>query len=725
MMSLIYKPLLNSEYETRILEILPDRPEAILRCKLSTMSLLNPIRYSALSYCWGSQSDKAFMIIDDVDVSVGSNLIDALRTLRTLDVTHVWADALCINQSDRQEKSLQIRSMTAIYAKSDITYAWLGEADDNDTGKAVHFLETLSSSAHPLDLVDDYHTCSSENVSTISLQIAQQNETCKGCRTQLHFQALRQLFECSYWKRCWIIQEVSATPDLQVLCGDSRILLGAMNAALIHCRKSKYWLASIAESDTWFSAVMRFRRSYSSTTQLSLLEAMHLSRGFQTAEPRDAIFSLVGMTTDGTILVPIPNYFETIESIMTNLTRGLIRRTRRLEIIVQCPNEVAKSNLMPSWAADWRRVRTQRNLPLGSGPGLDVESDMSLGRNEVLHVRGMRLGRIVAATISSRQVQLSQTSDSILLYPVGSDGTQGRAYYASPSTTSLSILGCFIGSQRGRDKDHRLLHHLVYILPVDYFRVILWHAFCLRHVWKTRRLTEDLNSYELSDTGRPDGEPFREWCAVNSEFLVSGKSLAWWMRERPWFTWLVRCGKLRGSKLVDGVLIGSLFWALFIGVLTIYFGFLSLRFGWLKPIGYISLSYIAVIGLYFALTSCRMAYRELQAAGNLEQLREFLETRRRLATTEDGLLCTVPEQVNIGDYVYLLRGLSVPVILRKIEPEEENHVERYRLIGSCWAALSSRDVVRYDGLSSRKKKVQQQCLEECVNSENWKIVDLI
>ena len=49
-------------------------------------------------------------------VNVTCNLESALRHLRKQDVDiHIWADALCINQSDVSEKALQVRLMSQIY----------------------------------------------------------------------------------------------------------------------------------------------------------------------------------------------------------------------------------------------------------------------------------------------------------------------------------------------------------------------------------------------------------------------------------------------------------------------------------------------------------------------------------------------------------------------------------------------------------------------------------
>jgi hypothetical protein len=64
------------------------------------------------------------------------NLAEMLKSLRDLDYVGdrglFWVDALCINQDDVVEKSVQIPRMVDIYSAANHTLAWLGqEADDS------------------------------------------------------------------------------------------------------------------------------------------------------------------------------------------------------------------------------------------------------------------------------------------------------------------------------------------------------------------------------------------------------------------------------------------------------------------------------------------------------------------------------------------------------------------------------------------------------------------
>ncbi|KAK5662361.1 hypothetical protein OQA88_8271 [Cercophora sp. LCS_1] len=95
-------------------------------------------KYEALSYCWGDESQRSSVLVNvqdsgqghgtkEVAVSITRSLAEALVDLRlTNDDRVLWADAICINQSDNVEKSTQVRQMLQVYESSRRTVAYLG-----------------------------------------------------------------------------------------------------------------------------------------------------------------------------------------------------------------------------------------------------------------------------------------------------------------------------------------------------------------------------------------------------------------------------------------------------------------------------------------------------------------------------------------------------------------------------------------------------------------------
>lgn len=86
--------------------------------------------YEALSYTWGNPADTEPITLNGQTMHVTRNLTAALLALRNENEDRVmWIDALCIDQTNLQERNEQIRRMPAIYQRATRTIAWLGESD--------------------------------------------------------------------------------------------------------------------------------------------------------------------------------------------------------------------------------------------------------------------------------------------------------------------------------------------------------------------------------------------------------------------------------------------------------------------------------------------------------------------------------------------------------------------------------------------------------------------
>jgi hypothetical protein len=118
-----------------------------IKCSIEIVNLLaEKDKYDALSYSWGMDSDgsgDAFLLtLDDKAFSITQNLWDGLKRIRRCkEPVRIWIDAVCINQNDDAEKSVQVVMMADIYAGAKTVRVWLGEGDEAAEDKL--FLEVL------------------------------------------------------------------------------------------------------------------------------------------------------------------------------------------------------------------------------------------------------------------------------------------------------------------------------------------------------------------------------------------------------------------------------------------------------------------------------------------------------------------------------------------------------------------------------------------------------
>jgi Heterokaryon incompatibility protein (HET) len=70
------------------------------------------------------------MLCNAVHLPITQNLAAALQEIQhPTETVHPHADAVCINQSNEQEKAEHVAKMLQIYQRSSCTTAWLGAAD--------------------------------------------------------------------------------------------------------------------------------------------------------------------------------------------------------------------------------------------------------------------------------------------------------------------------------------------------------------------------------------------------------------------------------------------------------------------------------------------------------------------------------------------------------------------------------------------------------------------
>lgn len=128
----VHKPLRTPD-AIRVLELLPGERHKNLSCRIiETRQSIPDIEFEALSYVWGKPifSSRLHEVESDTVLHITHNLYLALRALRYPDRSrYLWADAICINQSENAEKSHQVKNMGSIYAMASMVVVWLGDGD--------------------------------------------------------------------------------------------------------------------------------------------------------------------------------------------------------------------------------------------------------------------------------------------------------------------------------------------------------------------------------------------------------------------------------------------------------------------------------------------------------------------------------------------------------------------------------------------------------------------
>jgi hypothetical protein len=128
-----YQPLIKPD-SFRLISLQPAQShKADLQCTLLHTTISECDRdifdhYTALSYVWGVATETDIIIIDDTPKTITITLGAALRDLRDSSrIIRIWADALCIDQSNDDERANQVRLMGQIYSTAHHTVIHLGQ----------------------------------------------------------------------------------------------------------------------------------------------------------------------------------------------------------------------------------------------------------------------------------------------------------------------------------------------------------------------------------------------------------------------------------------------------------------------------------------------------------------------------------------------------------------------------------------------------------------------
>lgn len=207
----VYQALDATIPQIRVLTLHQVSEDQELRCTLKTVSLIDQPVFHALSYVWGSGTEKDSINIHGHVVQVTSNLVTVLRHFCAhhynslqLHSLPLWIDAICINQADVEERSQQVHLMGKIFRQASRVLLWIGEGDEH--------------SDHAFDRIND----ATFRDSCGELKTNSRAPTLDELRVKVIIE--RNLEIRRYWTRTWILQEiVLATQDPIMLCGSRRI----------------------------------------------------------------------------------------------------------------------------------------------------------------------------------------------------------------------------------------------------------------------------------------------------------------------------------------------------------------------------------------------------------------------------------------------------------------------------------------------------------------------
>jgi hypothetical protein len=204
--------LLDAHLSIRVLHLLPASSRLDdIECVLQVVRLIDNPVYEALSYTWGDESHRRYIIVNGQRFSITSNLWAALRYLRHPTETRtLWVDAVCINQQNVPERNFMVTQMHVIYHNSKRVIAWLGNPTV-ESEQGFRFLAKYMSEGPQLEDDQEGWQAILENSKPMHIDLS-------------IWEDMLDIFGRPWWNRAWIVQEVScARAGWTLMCGSSEL----------------------------------------------------------------------------------------------------------------------------------------------------------------------------------------------------------------------------------------------------------------------------------------------------------------------------------------------------------------------------------------------------------------------------------------------------------------------------------------------------------------------
>ncbi|KAH8780642.1 heterokaryon incompatibility protein-domain-containing protein [Hyaloscypha sp. PMI_1271] len=461
----VYKPLPTAS-SIRLLHIQSGVGDGdVIRLSTRTVDLDDKPQYGALSYTWGRpisvfqtkeerdnlEDQQLPVICDGRIVNIGQNLHDFLsawqrmlqatsdgndertvtaRKVGLLPPTELWIDAICIDQKDMDEKSIQVSMMGRIYSQTQKVIIWLGP-EDNFTRPALQIIfkmqEIEQLQARACRSMTDEDGCKALGLPPITSSI---------------WWSVFAFLHRSWFRRVWVMQELAFAPQIQMQCGLLTFPWAALSKAAGVLYESRLgdsmdmWAWMELDGPKFNEPLFLEDLTPILTTEERLDSDRNLFstlKGRASSDPRDKIYAVLDIAKrdvhDTDLVSPyrrplVPNYHLDTAEVYVEAAWYILLSGNDLELLSRknlcSKNEESglKPPSLPSWVPDWTLTLNETSMwalkPFKEGNWSAsrhvfwVPPEKSSVYRQILTVQGA-LVDVVAEVVESESFSLSKS----------------------------------------------------------------------------------------------------------------------------------------------------------------------------------------------------------------------------------------------------------------------------------------------------------------------------
>lgn len=352
-----YAPL--ADQHIRVLDLLPGSPESEICVRINpvNLNLENPPKYEALSYTWGIPASNHHVFVDTEQdrqiFPVTENLYTALKYLRhPILLREIWADAICIYQSNVPERNEQVARMADIYRAAAKVIVWLGP-EANSSNLAIEMLVTTASM---IEVEWPHYKITPARIEDAASDwLDLEKHAPFDDQTWL---AIVQLLNRPWFTRLWIWQEVFlAHKGAEIVCGTTTMTWYDFRKAILCLWRRR----KPDRVQGLHKALSRAWQICSLNDQPSLRTVLRRTKDAQCSDQRDRIYGVLNLVQEQERLGIQPDYGKSLVEVYRGLMVTSIFEHGDMSLLACCELQDERG-AMPSWVPNWSVPRRCKEI---------------------------------------------------------------------------------------------------------------------------------------------------------------------------------------------------------------------------------------------------------------------------------------------------------------------------------------------------------------------------
>jgi hypothetical protein len=435
----LYSPLPPNSI--RLVTIQPGLLHEDIFLSVDVFDLDNCQPFDALSYVWGDPEPSSRIIGNGIEIRVTQNLFLALRRLRAeakSSVVKLWIDAICINQEDNLERSVQVMLMQRIYLQAVTVIIWLGDFHI-EKEICVEAAKQFTSMATVLKNGSGVNTPRLQEITHVlrAPETAVSHHFRHWLKQATSWHLIQTVVSSKWFTRVWVLQEFALARDITIMLGEHSFRSFDMFICALYIRKIHFHLTTT--ENMYLDRVVRI---YLTRFPDSLLPQLETARIFHATDARDKVYAVLslpaGEVNDSHIRSLLrPDYSKAVWEVYANVVRqftsqprvhprrleddvthqieghmrgegvlDILRPTEHVGLLHDKDKEVGQDGF-PSWVPRWDLSGSEYRHPPGLWtvdpkhlwkPSLDFEvgyvEPNDLQQYRVLRLKGIKLTNI-------------------------------------------------------------------------------------------------------------------------------------------------------------------------------------------------------------------------------------------------------------------------------------------------------------------------------------------